>query len=227
MNEERIGRGPWARLFATAVVPDEGSALAERARQLVLSGVVEDLTVEQGMLSANIVGCRATIAAAPVPPRIWAAASRSARGLQPAVEGREQSLRLAHAMTTDWDEPLVPRPRSIERACSCDPSGACEHVAALGYAVASQIDRDPSTLLRWRGCVAAPVAPVEELPRREPSGDLWNAGPAPARRPPRPLPVGAVLKRLGPSGIRAGGDDLVGVLQRAYESFATSAPPGD
>ncbi|MBA3245756.1 MAG: hypothetical protein H0T61_11365, partial [Actinobacteria bacterium] len=41
-------------------------------------------------------------------------------------------------------------------------------------------------------------------------------------RPRRPLPPGAVLKRLGPSGLRVGGNDLVDVLQRAYASFAAS-----
>jgi len=226
VNEERIGRGPWARLFATAVVPDEGSSLAERARELARSGAVEDLRVEQGTLSATVDGCRASIASEPVPPRIWAAASRSARGLQPAVEGREQSLRLEHAMSSDWEEPLVPRSRNLRRECSCDDGGVCEHVAALGYAFAAEIDRDPSALLRWRGCVASPEAPVEPaVARSEPRGDLWSGSPAPPRRPPRPLPVGAVLKRLGPSGIRAGGDDLVDVLQRAYASFAASAPP--
>ncbi|HXH88823.1 MAG TPA: hypothetical protein VNI55_09490 [Gaiellaceae bacterium] len=226
MNEERIGRGPWARLFATAVVPDEGSALAEQARELIRSGAVENLVVEQGTLSASVAGCRATISADPVPPRIWAAASRSARGLQPAVEGREQSLRLEHAMSSDWDEPLVPRARALRHDCSCEAGGACVHVAALGYAVAAEIDRAPSALLRWRGCVASPEAPVEPaVARPEPRGDLWSGSPAPPGRPPRPLPVGAVLKRLGPSGIRAGGDDLVEVLQRAYASFAASTPP--
>jgi uncharacterized Zn finger protein len=220
-GDARIGRGPWARLFATAVVPDEGSSLAERARELVRTGAVEELTVEQGTLSARIDGCLVTIDADPVPPRIWAAASRSARGLQPAVEGREQSLRLEHALSTDWDEPLVPRPRALRRACSCDDA-PCVHVAALGYAVALEIDRDPSTLLRWRGCVAAPVIPPAEPARSVPTGELWEAPPVPAARPPRPLPVGAVLKRLGPSGIRAGGDDLVDVLQRAYAAFARS-----
>jgi hypothetical protein len=36
----------------------------------------------------------------------------------------------------------------------------------------------------------------------------------------RPLPVGAVLKRLGPSGLRAGTGDLVDVLEQAYVEFA-------
>ena len=40
-----IGRGPWARLFATAVVPVESSSLAEQGRQLVES--VENMAVER------------------------------------------------------------------------------------------------------------------------------------------------------------------------------------
>ena len=32
---ERLGKGPWARLLASAVLPDEGSSLAERGRALV------------------------------------------------------------------------------------------------------------------------------------------------------------------------------------------------
>ena len=28
MSVDRLGRGPWARLFASALVPDEGSAVA-------------------------------------------------------------------------------------------------------------------------------------------------------------------------------------------------------
>ena len=219
MSGERIGSGPWARLFATSVVPDEGSSLAERARELVRAGAVADLLVEQGMLSAVVEGCRASISAEPVPPRIWAAASRSSRGLQPAVDGREQSVRLLHAMSIDWEEPLVPRARALGRECSCDPAGACVHVAALGYAVAAEIDRDPSTLLRWRGCVSTPTVPVVTVAKPVPVGDLWTATAPPAPRPPRPLPVGAVLKRLGPSGIRASGDDLAELLQRAYAAF--------
>ena len=31
-----LGKGPWARLFATAVVPDEGSSVAEHGRRLHL-----------------------------------------------------------------------------------------------------------------------------------------------------------------------------------------------
>jgi hypothetical protein len=223
----RSGHGPWARLLASAVVRDEGSALAERGRALVRDGEVGPVEVVQGTLAAQVAGCSVAITAKPVPPRIWAAMARFARGNRPleeAVEGRAQSVHLEHLMIEDWSEPLVPRPYELGRSCTCDHEGEpCEHVAALAFAVADEI-------LRWRGCVAAPELPAEAAPESpvEPAIDLtdddpWRAGALPEPRPLRPLPVGAVLKRLGPSGLDLRGEDLADVLQRAYVSFAESA----
>lgn len=223
---ERLGRGPWARLLVSAVLPDEGSSLAERGRVLVEEDAVQDLVVTSGAVSARIDDCDVTIAAEPVPPRIWAAMTRYARNntqLEAAVEGRAQSVQLEHLMMVDWEQPLVPRTSALARSCSCDRAGGCEHRAALAYAFAREIDRDPAVLLRWRGCEAQvevePEAPA--APRVMPE-DAWEAGPLPEPRPLRPLPTGAVLKRLGPSGLRVGGADLAEVLQRAYASFAAS-----
>jgi hypothetical protein len=98
--------------------------------------------------------------------------------------------------------------------------------------MANEIDRDPSLLLRWRGCSEV-RAEVEDVPEpvaaeapavSEPAGDPWLAGPLPALAPARPFPAGAVMKRLGPSGLRLRGNDLAEVLQRAYASFANSHP---
>jgi hypothetical protein len=235
---ERIGQGPWARLFATAVVPDEGSSTAERGRALARAGAVHSVDVAEGMLAARIdagdgVEHAVTIAAAPVPPRIWAAVRRTARGkdtLEAAVEGRRQSVQLEHQMSIDWEEPLVPRTNELGRTCTCD-TRACEHVAAVAYVLAHEIDRDPAVLLRWRGCVEtarttpspaeAGPAPVEEPAVAVAGGDdVWRGGPLPEPRPLRPLPVGAVMKRLGPSGLRVGREDLADVLLRAYGALA-------
>jgi hypothetical protein len=225
-----IGKGPWARLFATAVVPDESSSLAEEGRRLI--GSVESMEVEAGTLSASVDGCEATIAADPVPPRIWTALTRSARNspqVIAAIEGRAQSVHLEHLMTLDWDRPLVPRKRELVRGCSCHRGGACEHVAALAYAFAEEIDRDPSALLRWRGVDAVEEAepePEAEIPIETVPPEAWEAGPLPEPRPLRPLPLAAVLKRLGPSGLKVGGDDLVDVLERAYVEFAKTTRTG-
>ena len=220
----RVGRGPWARLFATAVMPDEGSSVAEQGRRLLLEGAVGELRVEAGKLAANVAGDEVTIAAETVPPRIWAALAISARGtpqLEAAVEGRAQSVHLEHLMTMDWERPLVPRTRELTVRCTCR-HGRCEHVAALAYAFAEEIDRDPGALLRWRGvdAVEPPEPEPEEVEVAAVAPEAWEAGPLPKPRALRPLPVGAVLKRLGPSGLRIGDDDLADVLERAYAEFA-------
>jgi hypothetical protein len=67
---------------------------------------------------------------------------------------------------------------------------------------------------------------VSSATDRAPEGggrDPWRGGELPELLAARPLPAGSVLKRLGPSGIRAGGDDLVDALREAYE--ALTAPP--
>ena len=227
MNGERGGRGPWARLLASTIVGDEGSSRAERGRRLVRDGEVGSIRIETGEMGAVVDGETVAIVADRLPPRIWAAISRFARGNRPleaAIAGREQSVHLEHLLTVDWDAPLVPRGEAIVRSCSCSNGPACEHVVALAYAVAAELDREPALLLRWRGCGDGEA--VEE-PRAEPIvepafvGDAWRGGELPAARPPRPLPAGAVLKRLGPSGLRVGGRDLTEVLQRAYAVFGS------
>lgn len=221
-ERERIGSGAWARLFASAVVPDEGSSTAEEGRRLARAGAVHTVTLAEGELSAEVGEHTATIAAEPVPPRIWLAIVRSAgrnETLAAAVAGRAQSVQLEHTMTIDWEEPLVPSGQALSRSCTCGRD-ACEHVAALGYAFASEIDREPPLLLRFRGCVEREEG---ETPSPAPvpaaSGD-WTAGPIPPSRPPRALPVATVLKRLGPSEVRVGDRDLVEVLERAYAAFS-------
>ena len=218
-----LGKGPWARLVATAVVRDESSSTAERARNLVREGRVRELVVEARVVRARVAECVVSIGAEPVPPRIWSALTLSARAspqLQAAVTGRAQSIHLEHVMTLDWERPLVPRSRDLTLRCSCG-GRSCEHIGALAYAFAEEVDRDPSALLRWRGVDAVeqaepePVTPADAVLPAE----AWEAGPLPELRPLRPLPVGAVLKRLGPSGLRVGDDDLTDILERAYAEF--------
>ncbi len=228
---DRIGRGPWARWLATSVVADEGSPRAERGRILARTGHVHTVAVAEREITARVIGStgaeyRVALAADSVSPRIWAAVIGSPRGrtlFEAAAAGREQSLQLEHVMTVDWEEPLIPPGRSIRRSCTCpdaDRGGACKHVIALAYVVADAIDEDPSLLLEWRGCTAKTRAerggaPVESV------GDPWAAGPLPALAPPRALPIGSVLKRLGASGLVVDGVDLRDVLDPAYAAFAT------
>jgi uncharacterized Zn finger protein len=214
----RIGHGPWARLFANVIVGDEGSREAEHGRQLV--GEVEDLRVEAGELEARVEGCTVTIATPPIPPRVWEAIRRFARGnhrLEAGVEGREQSVHLMHLMEIDWDEPLIPRANAVTGVCAC---GDEAHVAAVAYAAAARIDDDPGLLLRWRGATEAAVVEPAPLAIVPAGAEAWVVGTIPPAPPLRPLPVGAVLQRLGSSGVEVGSDDLAEVLRRAYAAFA-------
>jgi hypothetical protein len=176
---------------------------------------VDELEVEVGRVTARVGDCEVTLTVGQVPPRIWEAMVGYARGrgaLEDAVEGRMQSSHLEHLLEEDWGEPLVPRPRAIGRACTCDEGGECEHIAAAGLRFADEIDRDPGLLLRWRGCLIGDDA--------VPAGDPWAGGELPEPAEVRVMPPGAVLKRLGPSGISVGDEDLADVLQRAYDAFA-------
>jgi hypothetical protein len=230
---DRIGKGPWARWLATSVVRDEGSARAERGRILARTGHVHSVTVEPGAIRALVIGSggseyRVTLEAEPIPRRTWAAVVGSGRGrtqFAAAAAGREQSLQLEHVMTVDWEEPLIPPSRALRRSCTCPDFGvvgACKHVIALGYVVASAIDDDPGTLLEWRGLAGAADEPEDGVaaPRAARRGDPWAAGPLPELGPPRALPVGSVLKRLGASGLVVEGVDLRELLEPAYRAFS-------
>ncbi|HET9242062.1 MAG TPA: SWIM zinc finger family protein [Gaiella sp.] len=221
---DRVGAGPWARWLASAVVPDESSARAQRGRALARARAVDSVMLEGETISARVRGSTGnvyavSIAAQQVPSRAWQEAKRAARGrpsLGAATEGRAQSVHLAHLMATEHGASLAPSPAGVRRSCTCpDDAGACKHVAALAFALAEAIDRDPSLFLRWRGC-----EPAEPTAARR--ADPWEAGPLPEPRPVRALPPGAVLKRLGRSGIRLGRVDLVEALEPAYAAFAAT-----
>ncbi len=182
---DRIGSGPWARLLASAVVPDEGSARAERGRELAWEGLVSDVSVGMGAIRARVVGSSGSdylvsLEASALPSRAWTDAVRAARerpALGPGVEGTTQSVHLAHYLEAEEREPLVPPTRRIRTTCTCpdrERSPVCKHVAALAFVIAAAIDRDPSLLLRWRGC--EPVAPPASR-----SEDPWLAGVLPRR----------------------------------------------
>jgi uncharacterized Zn finger protein len=230
---DRIGHGPWARLFVAAAVGNEGSSVAERGRAMARGGNVHSVRVSAGAIVASVVGrdgrdCAVTFTADPIPPRVWAAVAISSRHnerLAPAMEGREQSVHLEHLMRFDWDDPLLPT-KKFEKRCTCDADAACEHVAALAYVVADLIDGDPSLLLKWRGCGAVEAPEMSTRPELESVPTIshgdgpWQANRLPAARQPRPLPNGAVLMCLGPSDLSSAGEDLANVLRRAYASFA-------
>ena len=207
-DDDRIGRGPWARWVATSVVPDEASPRAERGRILARTGHVHSVRIVPGEISALVIGSSGaeygvSMAADPVPPRVWAAVIGSPRGrslFEAAAAGREQSLQLEHVMTVDWDEPLIPPGKVVRRSCTCpdaDRSGTCKHVIALAYVFAGCDRRRPvaparvARLHRRRGAARAGDAAA-----RADGGRLDGRPVARARpRPPAPGRLGAQAAR--------------------------------
>ena len=203
--------GPWSRSFVAAVAGNSDRRELE----------VEALRIEAGEICAVVEGCEVTLSAHVIPPRIWAQMARYAQGmgqLEQAVEGRMQSVHLEHLLQEDWGELLIPRASQIAQACTCDEAAGCEHVAAVAYAFADEIERNPRVLLRWRG-----VADLDEAAEAA-STDPWEGRELSALQAARPMPRYAVLKRLGPSELQVGGnEDLANALRIAYEALG-SAP---
>ena len=136
---ERIGAGPWARWLASAVVPDESSARAQRGRTLARTAAVDSVTISAGAIAARVTGSTGNrydvaIQAAPVPARVWQDTVRSARSrppLAPAVEGRVQSVHLAHLMSTEHGASLAPASVDVRRSCTC-PDGSFAGIGSTG-----------------------------------------------------------------------------------------------
>lgn len=203
MSPARPPAGPWARGVLAALAGGRGG-----------SGGGEVVDVAIGRAEVLVSSCLVAFAVERVPRATWRSMVRYARGMGPleeAVAGRLQSPHLDHLLAEDWGESLVPRAGRIRRTCSCDGGSECRHVPAAAAAFAAAVDADPRVFLRWRGCVD------EDAPD---DPDPWSGTELPAASLPRRLPPGAVLKRLGPSGIDVGGVDLATLLGPAYDAFA-------
>jgi uncharacterized Zn finger protein len=198
--------GPWSRSFVAAVAGNADRPELE----------VEALRIDPGEIWAVVEGCEVTLSAHVIPARIWAQMARYAQGmgqLEMAVEGRMQSVHLEHLLQEDWGELLIPRASQIAQSCTCDESAGCEHVAAVAYAFADEIERTPRVLLRWRG-----VADLTEAESAAPV-DPWQGRELDSLADARPMPTYAVLKRLGRSELSVGDEDVANALRAAYEVF--------
>ena len=180
-------KGPWARAFV--------AALPEGVRHQEVSDTVSELRIESSLITARVSGRAVTLSAQPIPPGVWAAIASQ-------VTPDRQSVELAQLLEHTWEEPLVPE--ELVRV------GTEEDVAAVAGAVADEIERDPSTLLRFRGFAT----------QRADDVGAWHGGELPPLPPPARRPPDSVPKRFGASGIQTSDGELVEVIARAYRAFA-------
>ena len=191
-------------------------------------GGVGAVTIAEGSIEGEVASSSGgfyTVAleAAPVPPTVWARVVREARGRperEQGVEGTAQSVHLAHWMETELEQPLVPPAQGDAPEVHVPRRAAVSGLQARRGARVRRRGRDRP------GSVAAPALPRAASPtRRVPRARRPVAGrtdPCAAARS-RPLPPGAVVKRLGRSGIRVGDVDLADALAPAYRAFAEHA----
>lgn len=187
----------------------------ERGRRYLRSGLVLDLQIGPGMVTALVSGSEVyeiRVRIAPVPRERWRAVVKACAGkIDSVVEllaGRFDESVMAQVCRQGTG--LFPAPAEISYECTC-PDGygggwLCKHVAATLYGVGVRLDEDPELLFRLRQVAHAELlarataglagaVPLKGSRRRAIADDRLSAvfgieleaAPTPrARRPRRP-----------------------------------------
>jgi uncharacterized Zn finger protein len=128
-----------------------------RGRSYVRNGLVVDLQIAKGKITAKVSGSDlydVKIAIAPVKAAGWKAICRDCIG---AIDSLVELLqgRLAKGVmdrVCRERDGLFPSPQEIELSCSCpDWADMCKHVAAALYGVGARLDEKPQLLFGLRG----------------------------------------------------------------------------
>lgn len=155
-----IGEQWWSRRFVDVLESYSKSNRLTRGKRYARKGQIVDLTVENGVVSAQVQGSRAdpydiTIRGDALDEDTWteveaAMADRAVFAAQ----------LLTEEMPADIEEvfeacgvSLFPETYSDMRTrCSCpDHANPCKHIAAVFYVLAERFDDDPFLIFRWRG----------------------------------------------------------------------------
>jgi uncharacterized Zn finger protein len=155
-----IGEQWWSRRFVDVLESYSKSNRLTRGKRYARKGQIVDITVENGVVSAQVQGSRAdpydiTIRGDALDEDTWteveaAMADRAVFAAQ----------LLTEEMPADIEEvfeacgvPLFPETYSDMRTrCSCpDHANPCKHIAAVFYVLAERFDDDPFLIFRWRG----------------------------------------------------------------------------
>jgi uncharacterized Zn finger protein len=129
-----------------------------RGSSYVKNGMVLDLRIETGLISALVMGSGRTpytvkIAVDPLPKAQWDHITRQCSqkigGLTDLAEGKFPQ-ELADLFLQQRNG-LFPSPKEIHLSCSCpDWADMCKHVAAALYGVGARFDQDPLLFFKLR-----------------------------------------------------------------------------
>lgn len=144
-----------------AILDEAGPGAARRVQRgqaLARRGAVEDLRIEEGAITANVVADRQPYEvrlAWPVPGEpAWARATTALgaelRFLAALLDGS-----LPGALVDELEQAgirVLPELADLDLHCGCDdPNALCPHVVAVHTTAGARIERDPTVLLRLRG----------------------------------------------------------------------------
>lgn len=130
-----------------------------RGRSYVRHGAVLDLQINQGSISAQVLGSESIpyqikLTIRPIVKDIWNEITKECAGkidsLQELIDGKFPKA--LSELFTMKGKGLFPAPKEISLSCSC-PDGArmCKHVAATLYGVGVRLDEDPRLFFILRG----------------------------------------------------------------------------
>lgn len=250
-----LGESWWSQRFLAVLETFDSGFRAERGRDYARRGRVRNLSVEPGELRAVVQGSRrmpysVRVTYPVVPPEDWLRVER-AMADQALFAARLLAGELppeAVEVFTSCGVALFPDDGSRFRSsCTCpDDVNPCKHVAALFYAFAEALDRDPFLLFRWRGRTRErligdlrALRAGEEVPGVAQDSGEGESGREQGRRPTfwdqdvdlaaiaiHPVVAevpDALLRQLGSTGVRIGDQDLVDRLRPLYEAIVTDA----
>ncbi|MCC6175782.1 MAG: SWIM zinc finger family protein [Chloroflexi bacterium] len=255
-----FGTNWWARHWIASLDRDGWTGRFTRGRSYARNGRVLDVDIQPGVVRARVQGSESTpyrvqLRLEMLPDAVWdrvvGALSRQAIYTAKLLAGELPAEIVA--LCDRAEAPLFPEhPDELAMSCSCpDWAVPCKHVAAVHYALAAELDRDPFLLFRLRGRTreeltaalrarrgamaagsgAAPDPPATNPePTPEAADDLsierfWDVGSGldelQIEIRPPELP-GAVLRRLGRPPAWGASDDLVTTLHALYRVASAS-----
>ena len=152
-----IARTFWGKAWCTNLEAySDYSNRLPRGRSYVCNGLVLDLRIDPGEVTALVSGTRlytVKIAIAELPRERWRSVVEQCAGeIGSVIELLQGKLsRSVMEIITRKDEGLFPAPREIRLSCTCpDWATMCKHVAATLYGVGARLDEEPALLFRLR-----------------------------------------------------------------------------
>jgi uncharacterized Zn finger protein len=155
-----IGATWWSRRFLESIESVMVGGRTGRGRAYARKGQVVDLEVSAGVVAASVQGSRedpyaVRLRLPVVPPEDWDAIV-GALGAHAGYAARMLAGDLPPEVEEVFETQgasLLPAPHArLVTECSCpDWENPCKHIAAVCYLLAEEFDRDPFSLLAWRG----------------------------------------------------------------------------